>query len=530
MRSLLVLFISTLVLMVVGVSVAAADDALVGYWKFDEPALGDPVVDSSGNGGTGIPVNDPVPSSNVPSQIQFPDPYSLSFNGSDQYVAVPDPTDHRYTITSGTFSTWAKFAGWTNGWQDFIAKRTTNGSHVEYQWGYGTNSSGGSQTFKVTFASDGATGGYSCCTDVDFSPSSPLQLGTWYFLAMSFDLSTHTLKWYINGTLETTDVIGSNLGFGSNTGADLDLGSSYDGTGEFMDGELDDTRIYNYVLSDSEIAAMAAGQSGPNVGSSGQLADPTPETSLSCTPSGWTTGSVSCSIDAAEQNVVSGDPSPPTVSSVWWSTNSGVSWSSANATSQTVMLPASTAVTDLEAYSVDSDGTQSSTVTAASYQDNTPPTVAVTNPGGSLSGKAALSGTVTLPSLTQSQGPGTVGVASAVMQYSPANSGQWQTACTISQPTFGSGSCLWDTTELANGAYELRELVTDTLGLVGTSPAIQNLTVANVPTVTPVPPAPSLPTTTNAPPVQPSPTTTKKPIADGRVIAAANAEGSRRQV
>jgi len=480
MRSLLGVVAVTVALLVLGSSVAYAEEALVGYWKFDEPVAGDPVVDSSGNGGTGTPVGDPTPSTDVPSQIAFPDPYSLSFNGSDQYVAVPDPANHRYTLTSGTFSTWVKFNGWTGGWQDFVAKRTTGGGNVEYQWGYGTNSSGGNGEFKVTFASDGAEGGNSCCTDVDYS-GTQLQLGVWYFVAMSFDGSSHTLKWYVDGTLEQTDDVASNLGFGSNTGADLDIGSSYDGTGEFMDGELDDTRIYNYVLSDAQIAEMADGQSGPNVNSSGALTDPEPVASVDCVPAGWTAGSQSCTIDASEENVVAGDPDPPSVSSVWWSTDSGQTWSQANGNSQTVALPAGTAITGLQAYAVDSEGTQGSTVAATTYQDDTPPTVAMSTPSGSLVGEQQLSGTVSLPALTQTTDPPAVGIGAATIQYSPAGEGQWHTACTISAPVVGSDSCDWGTTQVANGSYDLRELATDTLGNSATSPVVQSVTVDNPP-------------------------------------------------
>ncbi|MGH2872526.1 MAG: LamG-like jellyroll fold domain-containing protein, partial [Solirubrobacteraceae bacterium] len=479
-RSLLAVVAVTTALLVLGSSVAYAEEALVGYWKFDEPVAGAPVADSSGNGGTGTPVNDPTPSSDVSSQIAFPDPYSLSFNGSDQYVAVPDPANHRYTLTSGTFSTWVKFNGWTGSWQDFIAKRTTGGGNVEYQWGYGTNSDGGNGEFKVTFASDGADGGNSCCTDVDYS-GTQLRLGVWYFVAMSFDASSHTLKWYVNGTLEQTDDVAANLGFGSNTGADLDIGSSYDGTGEFMDGELDDTRIYNYVLSDDQIAEMADGQSGPNVNGSGALTDPEPVTSVNCGSTGWTAGSQSCAIDASEENVVTGDPDPPSVSSVWWSADGGQTWSQANGTSQTVVLPAGTAVTSLQAYAVDSAGTQGSTVTATSYQDDTPPTVAMATPSGALAGEQQLSGTVSLPALTQTVAPQAVGIATAVIQYRRAGQGQWQTACTISTPAVGDGSCAWDTTQVANGSYDLREIATDTLGNSGTSPVVQSMSVDNPP-------------------------------------------------
>lgn len=233
-----------------------ASGSLVGYWKFDETVAGSTAVDSSGAGDDGIPQNSPVPTTDVPSAITFSDPESISLNGTDQYIQVPDNDSE--TLTDATFSTWVKFDNVGGGDQDFLAKR--NGSGVEYQFG-----KSGGQSLKVTFA----VGGSNCCHDVNYSLSPALSNGQWYNFAVTINQTTHQLKWYVSGVLkQTDDITGYNLG--TNTTANLSLGSSYDGTGEFLDGNLDEMRIYNRVLTDDEIAGLAEGDSGPDV------ATPTP--------------------------------------------------------------------------------------------------------------------------------------------------------------------------------------------------------------------------------------------------------------
>ncbi|HEY9660865.1 MAG TPA: LamG-like jellyroll fold domain-containing protein, partial [Allocoleopsis sp.] len=96
---------------------------------------------------------------------------------------------------------------------------------------------------------------------------------------MSVNNTTHKLRWYQNGVFKTgTDISGH--AFGTNTNADLTLGSSYNGTGEFLTGYMDETRIYNRVLSDSEIEDLASGESGVDV----PTETPTPIPTLTPTP------------------------------------------------------------------------------------------------------------------------------------------------------------------------------------------------------------------------------------------------------
>src|SRR5438445_12218186 len=60
---------------------------LVAHYKLDEQDL-NMVLDSSGNGHAGIPMNNPLPSSSTPP-VGFPDPSSRAFGGGNQYILLP---------------------------------------------------------------------------------------------------------------------------------------------------------------------------------------------------------------------------------------------------------------------------------------------------------------------------------------------------------------------------------------------------------------------------------------------------------
>ncbi len=248
------------------VKVIHADGNLLTYWKFDETTAGSTVVDSSGNGYDGTPHNSPAPSTDVPSTITFSDPESLKFTGTE-WVSIPD--NPAFAMTSATFSTWVKFTNTSAGDMNMIAKRSSDGSSVQWQFGY--NASG--NQFKVSLAN----GGSSCCTDFHWSPSPSLSANTWYNIAVVIDGTNHTLTWYQNGASKLQqDITGHNLG--TEISADLTLGASYNGTNELLQGLLDDTRIYNTALTGTQVADIAAGNSGPGVPTPTPTPTPAPST------------------------------------------------------------------------------------------------------------------------------------------------------------------------------------------------------------------------------------------------------------
>jgi hypothetical protein len=106
-------------------------------------------------------------------------------------------------------------------------------------------------------------------------------------------------------------------------------------------------------------------------------------------------------------------------------------------------------------------------VTADVVVDNTPPTVTLASPGGSLTG------VVTLTAAASDAGSG---VAAVRFESAPAGSGTWSTIATATSPPF---TVNLDTRQLANGSYDLRAVATDVAGNTATSPAVAGVVVSN---------------------------------------------------
>jgi Bacterial Ig domain len=112
--------------------------------------------------------------------------------------------------------------------------------------------------------------------------------------------------------------------------------------------------------------------------------------------------------------------------------------------------------------------------TAAATADATPPASAtVADPGSPLGGSVTLSGAATDPGS---------GIASIRFQYARSGTSTWTTACTATTAPY---SCIWGTTAVADGLYDLRALAVDGAGNTTASSIIANRRVDNTgPTVT----------------------------------------------
>ena len=123
---------------------------------------------------------------------------------------------------------------------------------------------------------------------------------------------------------------------------------------------------------------------------------------------------------------------------------------------------------DLRAVALDAAGNSTtSAVVATRLVDNTAPTATLANPG------SPLSGTVNLGVTADDAGSG---IARVAVQYSPAGAGNWTEIGSDTQPPYAVS---WNTTGLADGAYDLRATVLDAAGNAGTSATIAGRQVAN---------------------------------------------------
>ena len=103
----------------------------------------------------------------------------------------------------------------------------------------------------------------------------------------------------------------------------------------------------------------------------------------------------------------------------------------------------------------------SSTSSVSGAFDWTPPTVSIASPG------ATVRGTVTVTATAADERSG---IASVEVQARAAGASTWSTICTTTAAPY---SCSWNTTGLADGAYDLRAIATDKAGYTATSAEVR---------------------------------------------------------
>ncbi|MDP3402798.1 MAG: LamG-like jellyroll fold domain-containing protein [bacterium] len=217
---------------------AAQPSSLQGYWKLDE-ASGTSVADASGNGNNGTMINGPVPSADVPGVMNnhFPDPYSLTFDGTDDSVGFG--AVNSMGTSDFTLAVWFKTSDTDAVTQVLIGK---NGP------GYlMALDAEGKLRFNLT----------DNVTFVNGSKGSDYRDGTWHHAAITFDRSGDA-TYYIDGVAIGTTDISTQSGSLNDSGSSLVLGQS--GNNMFFNGSMDDVRIYTRVLSAGEVTLLASGE------------------------------------------------------------------------------------------------------------------------------------------------------------------------------------------------------------------------------------------------------------------------------
>jgi len=215
------------------------DRGLLGHWAFDESEPGAVAADSSGFGLDATPSsNPPLPTRDVPP-VHFPDPFSLSFGGTDQWVNIGNPP----LLNAGgriSIAAWVRLAN-INGYHNFLAHGWRN-----------------NPSFEVALRISGGNYDFIYWNAVDHKASAPIpasDLGTWVHLCGVFDGSAYSL--YRNGVLVASTVDGATAP--ANMDAPWAVGARApqpDGLERLMEGEIDDLRIYGRALSAAEVQAL----------------------------------------------------------------------------------------------------------------------------------------------------------------------------------------------------------------------------------------------------------------------------------
>jgi hypothetical protein len=177
---------------------------------------------------------------------------ALSFDGIDDYVNVPHDVSLNATDEL-TISAWVYFDGEYPIEYSSIVTKGDNAGTSTVNNNYTLHSSGGGGFYLTATTSGG--GGFQFV-----SANSPLSLDTWHHIAVTFnfDGADGEAKFYIDGSFinsVTSPLDGELLP----NDAPLTIGVDFPISAEFWKGKIDEVKIWNETLSESQvISAMGA--------------------------------------------------------------------------------------------------------------------------------------------------------------------------------------------------------------------------------------------------------------------------------
>ncbi len=281
---------------------AGVTSGLLAWWKMDETS-GTTAADSSGNGRTA-----------TVSGAVFTNGYlsnALHFNGTTSDATFSSPDAAQLTVAA-----WVRADGKGNSAYPRILD-TNPGYRFFFRFD-GSGSNG------LDFAT------YSTANGDWFSGQNTISTGAWYHVAASYDRSSfaNLPALYVNGVRRSLTTITSPSGTQTNY-----TGTGYIGNQAALNrgwsGSIDDLRLYNRILSDSEVLVLAS----------------MPPTNLAPVVSAGSNQTVILPASASLSGRVADDgkPNPPGAVTVTWSAVSGpgvVAFGNSNALATTASFSA----------------------------------------------------------------------------------------------------------------------------------------------------------------------------------------------
>lgn len=265
---------------------------LVGWWRFDE-GTGNITSDSSGNGNTGT-IYGATWGTGVYGQ-------ALSFDGATNYVEIPSSSI--LAPSSMTIEFWVKIANpSSNAYEGFVCRNSRiNGLQVIKEWNTG----------KVLFE------GWVGSTHYSLDSNYVLQSNAWTHIAVTA-ATNGTWKIYVNGQLNVQST-GNVL---PQVAMPLWIGRAAQGTtNPYLNGNVDEARIYNRDLSAAEIQQDF--QNGPDFSSNLLAKVPMGTTQVITTLSWQGTASINVTIVSPSQTYT--ESTVPVYQKTTYSTSGGIS-------------------------------------------------------------------------------------------------------------------------------------------------------------------------------------------------------------
>jgi hypothetical protein len=220
-------------------------DGLIGYWKLDESAADQPVLDSSGFGHDGEPFNGPALSSLV-APVKIRDTASRAFDGVDQYIDLGNPTALSFAGPI-TIAAWVYAASIPDRCQTVISHgfRLNPSGEVALRAAHGSCDTMGQPATWAVGAFDGVN-------HFAETPVLPEEIGAWVHLTGTFDGQAWRL--YRNGAeaVKRADTVGP-FPIDASWGIGGRVPNNPATDPRVLNGRVDEVRLYNRALSPSEI-------------------------------------------------------------------------------------------------------------------------------------------------------------------------------------------------------------------------------------------------------------------------------------
>lgn len=232
---------SVIALALGAVLIGSSQASLVAYYKFDGS-----FDDHSGFGNHGTAMNGASLAADSPPGFSG---QSLGLGDGQQHVLVAHNDSLNITETM-TITAWVKTQGIA--WEGVLAKSPSDGSGANHAGNYELRIENGSNQMHFLYQQGGNN---DTAFPISDSPLAVVGANEWIHVAVTVEQVGDTpgeVNYYTNGVLADTKPI--NVGFGATNTNPLYIGSRADLFTQF-NGNIDELRIYNHVLSAGEIAA-----------------------------------------------------------------------------------------------------------------------------------------------------------------------------------------------------------------------------------------------------------------------------------
>ena len=172
----------------------------------------------------------------------------MSLDGVNDYVELGNPAPLQLT-GSMTVSAWVNSSAFPGDDAAIVSKRAGGGYQLDTTVDRGPRTIG----FKLTNSSGGDMFRYGATT---------LQANTWYHVTGVYNAATSQLHVYLNGQLDDGTLLGTVSATQQNSSANVNIGRRPGSGSHNFNGRLDDVRIYNRALTQTEIQVDMNGPVG----------------------------------------------------------------------------------------------------------------------------------------------------------------------------------------------------------------------------------------------------------------------------